>query len=256
MNYSFNIEIATKYGVTEAIIIENIAFWTRKNMANGTNEHDGRYWIYNSVKAWGELFPFWGSKSIVNALKRLETKGIISTGNYNKSAYDRTKWYSLDESFYSQYYSITPKGQMEKTKKANGFAEKTNGFVEKGEPIPVINTVVDTDINTININDQIETLYEAYPRKVGKINAFSAIEKALKTNSFDKLLEAVKKYSKSRETEDPQYTKHPASWFNGGHWDDDIDPKDKPQTINGHQIVVPGVTGVEAGDYKIVTQGY
>lgn len=148
MNYSFNIEIATEYGVTEAIIIENIAFWTHKNIANGTNQHDGRYWVYNSVKAWGELFPFWGSAAIVNALKRLEDQGVIATGNYNKSTYDRTKWYSLDESLFSLHYCISRKDKMEDTKEQNGFVNKPNGFVQIDEPIPVIIPVVVPVIET------------------------------------------------------------------------------------------------------------
>lgn len=37
MNHSFNVEIATKYGMLEAVLLENINFWITKNKANGKN---------------------------------------------------------------------------------------------------------------------------------------------------------------------------------------------------------------------------
>ena len=44
MNHSFNIELAEKYGVECAIVIENLAFWIKKNEANNKNLYDNRYW--------------------------------------------------------------------------------------------------------------------------------------------------------------------------------------------------------------------
>ncbi len=34
MNHSFNVEVATKYGMLEAVLLENINFWVAKNKAN------------------------------------------------------------------------------------------------------------------------------------------------------------------------------------------------------------------------------
>jgi len=140
MNHSFNIEIANSYGIESAIIIENMAFWTKKNIANDSNKHEDRYWVYNSIKAWGKLFPYWTDRQISRILKKMEENGIITVGNFNKSAYDRTKWYCLAESILQTWYSISPNGQMEKP-------EQSNGCTEKVKPIPVINTVVETNIN-------------------------------------------------------------------------------------------------------------
>jgi len=95
MTHSFDTEIAEKIGVNAAIIYANIEFWCAKNKANNTNFYDNNYWTYNSVKAWKELFPYLGESKIKTALKKLEDDGFIQSGNYNKSAYDRTKWYSL-----------------------------------------------------------------------------------------------------------------------------------------------------------------
>ena len=97
MNHTFNVEVAKNTGVDGAIIIENIYYWLLKNKANKKHYHDGFYWTYNSVKAFEELFPYWSVKQISRILNSLERDGYLKTGNYNKLAYDRTKWYTLTE---------------------------------------------------------------------------------------------------------------------------------------------------------------
>lgn len=97
MNHSFDVDIAVKYGVPEAILIENFRFWIAKNKANGRHFHKGRYWTYNSSKAMTELFPYWSQDQIKRTLKRLEDAGILLSDNFNASPYDRTKWYALSD---------------------------------------------------------------------------------------------------------------------------------------------------------------
>lgn len=116
MNHSFNIDVATKYGVNCAIILENIYFWVEHNKANNTNFHDGRYWTYNSAKAFTELFPYLTKRQIELALKKLRDDGLIVTANYNQSAYDRTLWYSITDKGISMLHSC----DMEVTNNVNG----------------------------------------------------------------------------------------------------------------------------------------
>jgi hypothetical protein len=68
---------------------------------------------------------------------------------------------------------------------------------------------------------QIEELYQAYPKHVRRGHAIKAIRAALKKTSFEVLLPAVKKYAASVTGKDPQFTPHPASWFNGEGWTDE-----------------------------------
>lgn len=97
MEYGFNILIAQKLGVNEAIIIRNFQHWIAKNKANEKNFCDGRYWTYNSIGAFCKIFPFWSRDQIRYTLKKLTEKGILVSGNYNKNPYDKTLWYSLNE---------------------------------------------------------------------------------------------------------------------------------------------------------------
>ncbi len=72
--------------------------------------------------------------------------------------------------------------------------------------------------------DQLNAIYNAYPRKTARITALTAIKKALKTVPFETLLSAVQRYARTRIGQDPQYTPLPSTWFNGGRWDDELPP--------------------------------
>jgi len=97
MHYSFDIELATKYGDREAILLQNFIYWIAKNAANGKHYHDGRYWTYNSVAALVALFPFWTTRQVRTILASLIKQGCLVEGNYNEKGYDRTKWYALGD---------------------------------------------------------------------------------------------------------------------------------------------------------------
>ena len=129
--HSFNVDVAKEVGVNAAILLQSIKWWCLKNKANDKHCHDGLYWTYNSVKAWQELYPYLGKSAIDSALKKLEERGFIKVGNYNKSAYDRTKWYAItDDGLRLFDDSISENQEMEEQESGNGFSENQ-------EPIPV-----------------------------------------------------------------------------------------------------------------------
>lgn len=137
MNYNFDIDVAEKLGVNAAIVVQNLQFWIKKNEANDKHFHDGRYWTFNSMKAWHELFPFWTERQIRKILDDLVEKKIITKGNYNEMKYDRTLWYAFTD------YGITilQTCQMKET----SLSIQSDRNVE---PIPDINTDINTDVNT------------------------------------------------------------------------------------------------------------
>jgi len=94
-NHTFNVEVATKYSPEEAIILHNIAFWMEKNLANNVNIHEGRVWTFNSRKAFNIIFPYFSSDKIGRILRKLESRGVIVSGNFNNSSYNHTKWYTI-----------------------------------------------------------------------------------------------------------------------------------------------------------------
>ena len=136
--HSFYIEEAELHGVEKAIILYNLRFWLEKNKANNKNLHDGYYWTYNSAKAFALLFPYFTASKIHRLLKQMEDDGLVVAGNYNKVAYDRTKWYSLPEFFVSDldtdHFSEMENGSC--TNEECDFAEMKNGLSKSATPIP------------------------------------------------------------------------------------------------------------------------
>lgn len=165
MQHNFDIDIAKEYGLKEAILLNHLWYWIEKNKANEVHYYDGTYWTYNSVRAFNELFPYLSERKINNALKSLKDKGIIQTGNYNKSSYDRTMWYA----FTKMGISIMQKCKMED-------AEMSNGFVKNVKPIPNINTNKKTNIYIYGEFNNVKLTKEEYD-KLEKNNLLSYIEK-------------------------------------------------------------------------------
>lgn len=142
----FDVDVAYEVGVNAAILLENIAHWVEHNRANEDKKsfHDGRYWTYNSMKAFSELVPYLKPNAVRTALKKLKDADLIIVGNFNKLAYDRTQWYALTEkaeALLGIHTSICKKSQMD-------LEENTNGFVTNDEPIPDITSVVTSPVTS------------------------------------------------------------------------------------------------------------
>lgn len=145
MHHYFDIDIATKYGINAAIILQNLGHWIKRNEANESNYYDGYYWTFNSRRAYQELFPYMSKWQIEHAFKKLIEEGLVITGKYNEMKYDQTLWYALTEKAKCILHFQT----ME-------YAEMQNGNSKNGKPIPNINTD-----NIPNINTDI---YRAKPK--------------------------------------------------------------------------------------------
>ena len=96
MEHSFDVTDARKYGVECAILLKNLKYWLDKNKANNKHFYEGKYWTYNSIKAFSELFPYWTKDQIRRYLEKLENMNVISSGSFNKAGYDKTKWYAVN----------------------------------------------------------------------------------------------------------------------------------------------------------------
>lgn len=123
MEHSFDIILAEKYGILEAVIIKHFQFWLAKNKANGTHCHDGKYWTYNSIDAFQKLFPYVSCKTIRNAIGKLVKEGVLITGNYNQDPHNHTKWYTFSERFACEVNSICPKGQIDVPERADVYTD-------------------------------------------------------------------------------------------------------------------------------------
>ena len=212
MMHSFDVEIAAEYGINAAILLQNLDFWIAKNKANKENYIDGRYWTYNSIKAYKELFPYLSERQINTALKKLVDEGLIITGNYNKMAYDHTLWYAItdkgqqllqkckiDYAEMSNRLCKNVKSNMQKCK--IDYAEMSNRNSENVKPIPDINTDINTDINK-DIYTQVKEKFCEICISLPKIISIDKTRKAtvkarLKEYSFDDIITVFQKAEKS-----------------------------------------------------------
>lgn len=99
MRHAFNTDLAEKYGIEKALIIDYFAYWVVENMRNEKNFHEGRYWVFNSASALSEKFHYISRRTMNQKLQELETDGILISGNFNKNKFDRTKWYSFKDEY-------------------------------------------------------------------------------------------------------------------------------------------------------------
>lgn len=125
VKHHFSVSVAVEVGVNAAVVLENIAFWVRANRRAGRHHHDGKHWTYGSTRHFAELFDYLTEKQVRGAMDKLITCGYVETGNFNRSAYDRTRWFTLTE----KGESATLERQSEKPTRAKGVAGN-------GRPIP------------------------------------------------------------------------------------------------------------------------
>lgn len=164
MNHQFNIEIATNFGVDVAIFLENIAFWTQRNIANRKNFKDGQYWVYNSLDAWTILFPYWSLQNIRTIIDKCINNGLLVKNNsLNKRKADRTCWYSMTEKaieLYSFIKSILDKKIIKNDEKVihTHLLESTNDMLELTNAFVRINTALPD--NKPDNKQQIKSFYK------------------------------------------------------------------------------------------------
>lgn len=93
--------IAAETSVNAALIFQKIKAFCAYHQAEKTHLNEGRHWCYNTVEGFTELLPYLTPKQVRGALDKLEAAGLIVTGNFNKYANDRTKWYALGDRFHA-----------------------------------------------------------------------------------------------------------------------------------------------------------
>lgn len=84
--------LALAFEISGALIIQQLHYW----LATSKHQHSGYTWIYNTYDKWVDHLKVYSDKTIRNKIKELEDLGVIITGNFNKTQYDRTRWYRLD----------------------------------------------------------------------------------------------------------------------------------------------------------------
>ena len=198
--HGFNVEEAHKYGVEKAILLQHIRFWCVQNKGKDTHEHDGLVYMYQSAQDMQKHYPYWSRQKISRLLRDMEAEGIIKSGNFNKFAYDQTKWYTINIE----------------------CSELNNRSSESEQPIPDTNT----DTKTDNLFDDCWAMYGRKGNKQTALRYWKKLSLKDRYNIQDNILP----YINSREY---KYRKDFQGWINPTNrmWEDEIIKEEKERII-------------------------
>ena len=119
---------AKKIGLKNAIFVQQIHFLTQTKQQNNDiyTHKDGYMWVYNTLDEWQEnYFSFISKRTLKRVIKKCEDEGyIISTSKYNKSEYDKTKWYRINYEKIAELQDIIQQEIEDKKQKSLEKAKK------------------------------------------------------------------------------------------------------------------------------------
>jgi hypothetical protein len=197
---------------------------------------EGRYWTYNTNKAFCEMFPYLTGKMIRTAIQKLIDSDLIITGNYNKQAYDRTMWYALTE-----------KGESIFLKCKKDLPVGANGFDREGEPIPDINpdsktAYINSDKSIMSEPPGFVEFYSVYPNKVKRKDALTAWNSGKCEKITDTIVEDVKLRCRTEwKGQNQHYIPHPTTYLHQRRWEDETPPTERRNTAKEQQPVTERV---------------
>lgn len=159
-----------------------------------------------------------GQRTVRRHLNALEAKGRISRRKRGVEGGGRVSdSYALGHEPAKLAAYLT--GQSMQTNRPNG-AEKVHEMAAKQEV-----TGSEHGIPPIAPQPSFEDFWAVVPRKVAIDKAEVAWRKAIKKAKPSDIIAGMVRYAEMRKGEDPQFTKHPATWLNGGCWKDEPPPK-------------------------------
>lgn len=100
----------------------------------------------------------------------------------------------------------------------------------------------DKDKETDKVSEkdtQVEVVWAAYPKKVGKREALPVIRAIIRERGFDFILERVKAYAAAVAqwpTEDRCYIPDPVRWFRRGRYDDDTTAWERKLPVGNNRV--------------------
>ena len=166
--HSFSVEFAERFGIVEALLLDYFFFWINNSQKKKEKDkyHDGRYWVYGSVRKIAEAHPYLSRAKVHRALKKLEEAGAIKTDTFNKMCWDKTTWYTLTDEILDLSQNET--GGVSKRNRVSqnetGASQNETGVSQNETTIPI-----QTPIQTPIQEDDGENAREQ-PSLPGKVN--------------------------------------------------------------------------------------
>ena len=159
--HSFSVEFAERFGIVEALLLDYFFFWINNSQKKKEKDkyHDGRYWVYGSVRKIAEAHPYLSRAKVHRALKKLEEAGAIKTDAFNKMCWDKTTWYTLTDEILDLSQNET--GGVSKRNRVSqnetGVSQNETGVSQNETGVSQNETGVSQNETTIPIQTPIQT---------------------------------------------------------------------------------------------------
>ncbi len=97
-SHSFDTGVASKTGSLEAAVLyNNLAWWLMFNKDKPEAKKEGKIWSYSSYEEIANRLGYMNKRQVKYAMDKLVEHGFIVKGNFNKTPFDRTTWYSFPD---------------------------------------------------------------------------------------------------------------------------------------------------------------
>ena len=192
MIHSYDTDLAIALGgIAEAVVLKEIAYWCKRNEESGKNEHDGRFWTYNSQQEWQNSFPELNARGV---LLRLREGGWLLAAKYSNNPWIHTLSYALSDKAMELFKQIDL-SEMENRSAPEGQSLSSGDTSVKQTPTEKIQK---------EFAAEIDRLYSLYPgqtetregkRSTGKCSKDKQrIAGLLKTHTVEQIERSITKY--------------------------------------------------------------
>ncbi len=139
--HSFGVELATKYGFIEALLLGYFRYYidAAELKQDKGKFHNGRYWTYASARGLAKHFPYFSEASTRRAVKRLIDAGLVLKDNFNKMSWDKTAWYSLSDECLEEVRGCVKMTQGV-CQNDTGVCQNDTGVCQNDTTIPILST--------------------------------------------------------------------------------------------------------------------
>jgi DNA polymerase III gamma/tau subunit len=189
--------LACEYGLNEAIVIQQIHYWSDKVKPS----QDGFVWVYNTIPEWKKQFPFWSERTIFSILKKLKELEILFAEKKNENSWNHTLYYRIN---YEKLGHTISQPLQDRSRK-------------------VCENTVNTE-TTREYIDRFEIFWKKYPKKVSKPSALKSWSKMKPSQELlEKMLIAIDQ--QGLPSRDMQFVPNPSTWLNNERWEDQVTAK-------------------------------
>lgn len=259
IHHSFDVELAARYGIEEALIIHHFQHWIAYNKRTGKNLIDGKTWVFQTIEEIAAHFQYLTFDKVKYTVKILIQKGILTKAFHDKNHFNRTYYYAfVDEDYF------IPKNVYERENSTMGSGKFHNQNRENSTMYMDKILKKDTYIN-------IKAAPPVHMFISGNVKMTTEAHEKLKAECGEQIVEEMIKrlqeYSLMKAKKFAEYTDHAAvirNWIrkdkenpkansNGTHPDEklnrDLALKKEKELLKaggaGYTSYTPGINGVE-----------